>query len=939
MTTRRKGIKSDRYAKKENVSKTRSDIESSLSWQHPFVDVFRVFDLALFKSCEKKGDVRAVTDELIRKRVYRISGTISASNYIKIPRRKKVRANQVLGKDFLKLKLVGRFAYFVVRGVPTRDATIHIDITTESKHGYRLTMSTKVTKMTFRGLNVSVPMTLSSKWSVVAVDLNQIVRRASRDSFKYLRRITLGSSMYVRGVYTSDNMYSSSSLPSKIQFPGSIKDWGELYDWSWVPERPASIENDRMPLTQERERSVKMLRDASIPAALPRAPPSIWTNLRRLSTHPFSLVDENSSERVEEAKRSCVLRPDPICKLRSVCGFNSFDGRPPQFVSRARRDPKKSHTARVNSHTGPLWSYDAKEIVFASANLIVAMRVGDGFETEEGRSEPTPQRYFKGHSRDVGAICLSRRGKLLASAQIGHPLVVRVWKFATAESVCVIAGAPSRGAHGAICLDFSVDSSLLCVAGRDDHGRQQIVLWDVSKVISGGAQKMVARQTSEYDVRRIYFSPFDPRRLVSCGEENIRFWRVRRRHLPAAAVVLNEYTRGALFTDLAFESSLETDIGVGTESECGYRRPKGAEDTTSFSRRIFVSSALGTVLQINYDTRGLECVFQLHDGPIHAIRLHDGYCATASTDKMLRVWPLDFSDFFLEACHDGSVVALDVSPDGHWLATAANDGTMGVMNVVAQKYTTVLRIHRGEIRALSLSGNCPDNSGDELIATISDDANIRVWLSKTMEQQYEFSTNDDMPTSVQINPRRDVSHVICGFRSGHLRVFDMDKTMMLHEMRPHRCAILSVASGPQGRRVFSYGAENQLCQHDACKRYETISTISVVPTSTKGNGRVSNPVQADMQISSNGELLAIAGSNIGHGRVLIYDVKTLTPTLNLHADVLRSPFSKIRFAPVVVMDGKDDTVNTTLVVSCIESSCIHLFCFYARAHLPPHHDS
>jgi hypothetical protein len=34
---------------------------------------------------------------------------------------------------------------------------------------------------------------------------------------------------------------------------------------------------------------------------------------------------------------------------------------------------------------------------------------------------------------------------------------------------------------------------------------------------------------------------------------------------------------------------------------------------------------------------------------------------TGSEDQFLRVWPLDFSEFFLEAKHEGVVLSLDIS--------------------------------------------------------------------------------------------------------------------------------------------------------------------------------------------------------------------------------------------------------------------------------------
>jgi hypothetical protein len=55
------------------------------------------------------------------------------------------------------------------------------------------------------------------------------------------------------------------------------------------------------------------------------------------------------------------------------------------------------------------------------------------------------------------------------------------------------------------------------------------------------------------------------------------------------------------------------------------------------------------VPQVNYSSKVLECVFKLHDGPIASVAINEGFCVTASADRYLRVWPLDFSDFFLEA--------------------------------------------------------------------------------------------------------------------------------------------------------------------------------------------------------------------------------------------------------------------------------------------------
>jgi len=49
----------------------------------------------------------------------------------------------------------------------------------------------------------------------------------------------------------------------------------------------------------------------------------------------------------------------------------------------------------------------------------------------------------------------------------------------------------------------------------------------------------------------------DNNRLVSCGHENIKFWRIRNGHLPGAPVVLNHHARNTTFAVFDFEYSYE----------------------------------------------------------------------------------------------------------------------------------------------------------------------------------------------------------------------------------------------------------------------------------------------------------------------------------------------------------------------------------------------
>lgn len=41
-------------------------------------------------------------------------------------------------------------------------------------------------------------------------------------------------------------------------------------------------------------------------------------------------------------------------------------------------------------------------------------------------------------------------------------------------------------------------------------------------------------------------------------------------------------------------------------------------------------------------------LFQLHTEAINSLAVTEGFCITGSGDRRLRVWPLEFSEFFME---------------------------------------------------------------------------------------------------------------------------------------------------------------------------------------------------------------------------------------------------------------------------------------------------
>ena len=183
-------------------------------------------------------------------------------------------------------------------------------------------------------------------------------------------------------------------------------------------------------------------------------------------------------------------------------------------------------------------------------------------------------------------------------------------------------------------------------------------------------------------------------------------------------------------------------------------------------KRVFVSTDQGTVFQVNYRKRMLECIFKLHEKAIPSLAVNEAFCVTGrfftvhapfqvfflnvptllvSEDKMLRVWPVDFSDFFLEAEHQTSVVSAAISKDGLQVAAVQTSAALAILDVVNHAYPTKVRSHSSPINGLALR---PSVSGEEgEFCTVAADGTIRVWSSASWEQTYEFSNIGKAPFS------------------------------------------------------------------------------------------------------------------------------------------------------------------------------------------------
>ena len=94
-------------------------------YQHPFVDVFHKFKLFEDKQVTKEGDVTQTIDKKLGKKIYKIQGSTSASNYIMTPCKTA---------KYKSLGLTGKYNYLMIKTQVGKLFSTHLDFIVNEKN-------------------------------------------------------------------------------------------------------------------------------------------------------------------------------------------------------------------------------------------------------------------------------------------------------------------------------------------------------------------------------------------------------------------------------------------------------------------------------------------------------------------------------------------------------------------------------------------------------------------------------------------------------------------------------------------------------------------------------------------------------------------------------------------------------------------------------------
>jgi WD40 repeat protein/serine/threonine protein kinase len=202
--------------------------------------------------------------------------------------------------------------------------------------------------------------------------------------------------------------------------------------------------------------------------------------------------------------------------------------------------------------------------------------------------------------------------------------------------------------------------------------------------------------------------------------------------------------------------------------------------------------------------------------------------------------------------HQGAVASVACSPDGRWLASAGNDGTIKVWDIASGQEVRTLQGHKAAVRSVKFS-----RDGARL-ASVSYDLTVKVWNATNGEISLTLPTGPlGSAGGASFSP--DGRYLAASGEGNTVKVWDLTNQKERFTLQGHTSPVQSVAFRPDGRRLASASDDQTIQTWDA----ETGNRILVV----QGN---QGPLNA-LEFSRDGRRLASAGWN---PTVRIWDADT-----------------------------------------------------------------
>ncbi|UJR26857.1 hypothetical protein I4U23_008168 [Adineta vaga] len=857
---------------------------NSTSWQHPYVNIFKHFDINSAKKCVKQGDISPVMDRDIKSTVYRIRGLVPANNYIQFPSQSP---NQ-------NLSLTGRLFYVLFRPTFDKYFCIHIDILTHEQHLIRISLSNLYREFKVTQTTIQFPyMTTGTDvhWSVLCLDLHVILLTyMANEHYQMIKSFQLCGNMFVKNCFTSQFLYEPGidndtakrtglvragihSLPRELSYPfDKGESWHDKYDFIMFPNTSSlmgknqnepfdKVGNVRLPTPRKLDNTDENFDDIKNNEILPlTAQTTVINGQITRSLTDFARITERSAS-TKDNQLNWRTYPNPVDHFSTLPNLNDSsalaihdhnDG--VHLFVNPQKLPSSSSIVDDSNYDLAL-TIDRQQqphqrtlLPDPILRLRTSIGLSDGISnllwTNDSNYvlypsnaiiiqmhvETQQQWFFIGHTDQISAIAYNNHSSILASIQTGINAIVRIWKFETRR--CIHASRVLN-THNLYAMDFGSmnSSSCLILIGYDEQSRTVICIYNTSNA-SKGSIELLSRATTDISISHIRFLPNSTTNFISVGLNNIRFWNITNENDFKSINIPVNHNDYFEYSDLQFDNFTNSQMNEII---------------------VYITTKSGQILEILYDEKRIIRMHSLSDKltmnkestfTISKLTCTNQFCITGSYDGYVRVWSTDFSQVYIEAKYDQAICGLICSSDQTRVLISTLSDSINVLNLVTKAHLNLIRTHTKYITDIDY-----DHIRKQMIS-VGQDGTIRIWCFRTGKQLSEFSSEKEVPTVIVYTPNRQT--FACGFNNGTIKIFDLNTSIITNEIKHHSVNVTGVLYSFNGSYLVSCDEEGDLCLSDATNNYKLLKAIDKALI-------VSKKSPMPLSISSDGKYIVYIG--------------------------------------------------------------------------------